>query len=328
MQRLSPRVTNELRARAAARPAGARASASRQVTSGASTIERYINDIYDLGLLTKAQEVELAVRMQVAKEQGDQAAYDQARGEFAQANLRLVISIAKKFATCGVPLSDLVQEGNIGLLSAVQKFDPTLDIKFSTYATWWIKQAVIRAIYTQSRPIRIPINLSEAIYKRNREEAMGGALPPQKLRRPKAKPARAGAKKRVRKRHRLLTEEHREDFRLVVNLSRTPYSLDAPIGDDGGSFSDLFADEHANAAVAEVDRGLLHESLDRLLDDLPPIQQTVLRLRFGLDDEEPRTLEQVARLCDYSRERIRQIEAVALRKLRSSKRGLALRAML
>ncbi len=336
MQRLRDADTNRLRARALPKRAGT----DRTPASGASSVERYITDIYDFGLLTKAQEVELATRMRVAKDAGDQRAYAAARDDFIQTNLRLVISIAKKFANCGVPIADLVQEGNIGLMTAVEKFDPTLDVKFSTYATWWIKQAVIRAIYTQNNPIRIPINLSEAIYRYNRQKAMGltpdpnAPAPQARARRNGTTMKRGGAngrangKVRTRKRHSLLTEERKEDFRMVANLSRTPLSMDAPLGEDGGTYGDLMADTNALAGVQQVDRELLHESLDGLLEHLAPLEARVLRLRFGLDDDEPRTLEKVARICSYSRERIRQIEAKALRKLRASGHSRRLRAML
>ena len=331
MQRLQTADTDRLHATATAR--GRIKRRSRSVTSGASTVERYISDIYDFGLLTKQQEVELATRMRVAKDAGDQRGFAAARDEFIRTNLRLVISIAKKFGNCGVPMSDLVQEGNIGLMTAVEKFDPTMDVKFSTYATWWIKQAVIRTIYTQSNPIRIPINLSEAIYRRNRQEAMGTTTDPHAPANPQPRRGRNGKAKgagptRTRKLHSLLTEERKEDFRLVANLSRAPLSMDAPLGEDGATFGDLMADDHAGVAVHQVDRELLHESLDTLLELLEPREQQVLRLRFGLDDDEPRTLEQVAKICGYSRERIRQIEAKALRKLRSSGHSRQMRAML
>lgn len=327
MQRLHTAETNRLRAHAGA------TRTHRGPAAGASSVERYISDIYDFGLLTKAQEVELATRMRVAKDAGDQEAYEAARDEFIQTNLRLVISIAKKFASCGVPMADLVQEGNVGLMTAVEKFDPTLDVKFSTYATWWIKQAVIRTIYTQSNPIRIPINLSEAIYRYNRQAAMGQEPDPNAPTPSRRKGATKATRKsngttRKRKRHSLLTEERKEDFRMVANLSRAPLSMDAPLGEDGGTYGDLMADDHAENALHQVDRGLLHESLDDLLESLEDMEQRVLRLRFGLDDDESRTLEQVAQLCGYSRERIRQIEAKALRKLRSSRHGRRLRAML
>jgi RNA polymerase sigma factor (sigma-70 family) len=261
----------------------------------------YLREIARIPLLTREQEGELARQSQA----GDQAA----KQRLIEANLRLVVQVARRYINRGLPLPDLIEEGNIGLLRAVEKFEPERGTRFATYATWWIRQAISRALANQARTIRLPVHVEMLLgrYKRERErltQALDRVPTPAEL-------ARA-----------LGTSE--EQVGELEELRLQPVSLDAPLGADTRRVGDTIVDEGADPAAALT--RLFHERADlaAVLDDLAPNERAVLRRRFGLDGDEPETLEAIGRRLDYSRERIRQIEAAGLRKLRAllSARGI------
>ncbi len=262
------------------------------------SVKIYLKDIGRVPLLTGEQEVELAKRMQ----EGD----EEAKKTLSEANLRLVVSIAKRYVGRGMQFLDLIQEGNLGLMKAVEKFDYTRGFKFSTYATWWIRQAITRAIADQARTIRIPVHMVETINKQGRATRT-------LLQRLGREPT---------------TEEIAEylgwsveKVREIQKIAQDPVSLETPIGEEEDShLGDFLEDDKAMSPSDVAESKLLKEQLFQVLNTLTPREQKVLRLRYGLDDSHPRTLEEVGREFNVTRERIRQIEAKALRKLRHPNR--------
>jgi RNA polymerase nonessential primary-like sigma factor len=254
----------------------------------------YLREIARIPLLTREEELDLARRAGA----GDAAA----KQRLTEANLRLVVQVARRYLHRGLPLPDLIEEGNIGLLRAVDKFEPERGLRFSTYAVWWIRQAVARALANQARTIRLPVHVEMLLgrYKREHQRLT------QTLRRAPTAPELAQA---------LGTNE--EQVNELEELRLQPVSLDAPVGDDDRRVIDTIADESADPADVLTRLFQARGDLTAVLDDLAPNERTVLRRRFGLDGDEPETLETIGRRLDYSRERIRQIEAAGLRKLRA-----------
>jgi RNA polymerase primary sigma factor len=266
-------------------------------------VRMYLKEIGRIPLLTADEEVELARRV----EQGD----EEARRRLVEANLRLVVSIAKRYVGRGMLFLDLIQEGNLGLLKAVEKFDWRKGFKFSTYATWWIRQAITRAIADQARTIRIPVHMVETI---NRLVRVQQQLLQQFGREPT--PAEIGRAMGL--------EEDR--VREILQIAQEPVSLETPVGEEEDShLSEFIEDTQSPAPVEAVARRMLREQIEEVLGTLTPREEEVLRLRFGLDDGRPRTLEEVGRLFGVTRERVRQIEAKALRKLRHPTRSKRLK---
>ncbi len=266
-------------------------------------VRLYLKEIGKVPLLTADKEMELAKRM----EDGDTSA----KKELAEANLRLVVSIAKRYVGRGMSFLDLIQEGNLGLIKAVEKFDYTKGFKFSTYATWWIRQAITRAIADQARTIRIPVHMVETINKLIR---VSRQLLQELGREPT--PAEIGAEMGF-------TEEK---VREIQKIAQDPVSLETPIGEEEDShLGDFIPDEDAPAPAEAASYALLKEQLMEVLSTLTDREEKVLRLRFGLDDGRTRTLEEVGKEFNVTRERIRQIEAKALRKLRHPSRSKKLK---
>jgi len=266
-------------------------------------VRMYLKEIGRVDLLSWPQEVDLAKRI----ETGD----EEAKRQLAVANLRLVVSIAKRYVGRGMHLLDLIQEGNLGLLKAVEKFDYRKGYKFSTYATWWIRQAITRAIADQARTIRIPVHMVETINKLMRVERQ---LLQDLGRQPT--PAEIAAEMGI--------EE--DKVREIQKIAQEPVSLETPIGEEEDShLGDFIPDEEALAPAEAASMLLLKEQLEDVLDTLTDREEEVLRLRFGLDDGKARTLEEVGRVFGVTRERIRQIEAKALRKLRHPSRSKKLK---
>ena len=261
-------------------------------------VRMYLKEIGKVPLLTPEEEIDLAKRM----EMGDESA----KKRLAEANLRLVVSIAKRYVGRGMQFLDLIQEGNLGLIKAVEKYDYSKGFKFSTYATWWIRQAITRSIADQARTIRIPVHMVETI---NRLIRTSRQLLQELGREP-------------------LPEELAKKLDMPVDRVREimKISLETPIGEEEDShLGDFIQDEHVQIPVDAATYTLLHEQLMEVLDTLTDREQKVLRLRFGLDDGRPRTLEEVGREFNVTRERIRQIEAKALRKLRHPSRSRKLK---
>ncbi|SEF73926.1 RNA polymerase primary sigma factor [Caloramator fervidus] len=266
-------------------------------------VRMYLKEIGKVPLLSAEEEIELAKRI----EQGDQ----EAKKKLAEANLRLVVSIAKRYVGRGMLFLDLIQEGNLGLLKAVEKFDYRKGYKFSTYATWWIRQAITRAIADQARTIRIPVHMVETINKLIRVERQ--LL--QEL-------GRAPTPEEVAKELNMDVDKVRE----IMKIAQEPVSLETPIGEEEDShLGDFIPDEDAPAPAEAAAYTMLREQLMDVLDTLTPREEKVLRLRFGLDDGRARTLEEVGKEFKVTRERIRQIEAKALRKLRHPSRSKKLK---
>ena len=269
-------------------------------------VRMYLKEIGNVPLLSAEEEINLAVRIQG----GD----DIAKQELAEANLRLVVSIAKRYVGRGMQFLDLIQEGNMGLMKAVEKFDHTKGFKFSTYATWWTRQAITRAIADQARTIRIPVHMVETINKlvrvqRQLLQDLGREPTPEEI----------GAEMD------LPTEKVRE----ILKIAQEPVSLETPIGEEDDShLGDFIEDEGAMSPEVFTSSALLREQLEDVLDTLTDREENVLRLRFGLDDGNIRTLEQVGKVFGVTRERIRQIEAKALRKLRHPSRSKQLKDFL
>ena len=262
-------------------------------------VKMYLKDIGKVPLLQPEEETELAKRMM----NGDEAA----KRLLSEANLRLVVSIAKRYMGRGMHFLDLIQEGNLGLMKAVEKFDYQKGFKFSTYATWWIRQAITRAIADQARTIRIPVHMVETINKLVR---VSRKLSQELGREPQ--PAEIAAEMGV-------TEER---VREIQKIAQDPVSLETPIGEEEDShLSDFIEDEGSTAPTDAVTQSMLKEQLFSVLDTLTPREEKVLRLRYGLEDGRPRTLEEVGKEFNVTRERIRQIEAKALRKLRHPSRS-------
>ncbi|MFS8523526.1 MAG: RNA polymerase sigma factor RpoD [Limnochordales bacterium] len=269
-------------------------------------VRMYLKEIGRVPLLTAEEEVELAKRI----EQGD----EEARRKLAEANLRLVVSIAKRYVGRGMLFLDLIQEGNLGLLKAVEKFDYRKGFKFSTYATWWIRQAITRAIADQARTIRIPVHMVETINKLIRVSR-------QLLQELGREPTPAEIAERMG-----MTEER---VREIMKIAQEPVSLETPIGEEEDShLGDFIEDQDAPAPAEAASFTMLKEQLEDVLDSLTPREEKVLRLRFGLDDGRARTLEEVGQEFGVTRERIRQIEAKALRKLRHPSRSKKLKDFL
>ena len=266
-------------------------------------VRMYLKEIGKVSLLTADEEIELAKRM----EQGD----EEAKKRLAEANLRLVVSIAKRYVGRGMLFLDLIQEGNLGLIKAVEKFDYRKGYKFSTYATWWIRQAITRAIADQARTIRIPVHMVETINKlirvsRQLLQELGREPTPEEIAEEMDMPV--------------------ERVREILKISQEPVSLETPIGEEEDShLGDFIQDDNVPVPAEAAAQTLLKEQLDEVLDTLTEREQKVLRLRFGMNDGRARTLEEVGREFDVTRERIRQIEAKALRKLRHPSRSRKLR---
>jgi RNA polymerase nonessential primary-like sigma factor len=297
----------------------------------ADLVRVYLNGIGRTALLTAAQEVELAKRIEAgvfAQHMLDTAdkLHSTRRNELRQlvadghlaknhlleANLRLVVSLAKRYTGRGMPLLDLIQEGNLGLIRAVEKFDYTKGFKFSTYATWWIRQAITRGMADQGRTIRLPVHLVEQVnklarIKRDLHQQLGREATPEEL------------AKEVG-----LTPEKVSD---LLDHARDPVSLDMPVGsEEDAPLGDFIEDGEATDAESAVISGLLHDDLRRVLSTLDDREQSVIRLRYGLDDGQPHTLDQIGKRFGLSRERVRQIEREVMAKLRQGERAEKLRA--
>jgi RNA polymerase primary sigma factor len=266
-------------------------------------VRMYLKEIGKVPLLTPEEEISLANRI----EDGDQIA----KKKLAEANLRLVVSIAKRYVGRGMLFLDLIQEGNLGLIKAVEKFDYRKGFKFSTYATWWIRQAITRAIADQARTIRIPVHMVETINKlirvsRQLLQELGREPMPEEV-----------AK---------IMEMPVDKVREIMKIAQEPVSLETPIGEEEDShLGDFIPDDDAPAPAEAAAFTMLKEQLINVLDTLTPREEKVLRLRFGLDDGRARTLEEVGKEFNVTRERIRQIEAKALRKLRHPSRSKKLK---
>ena len=269
-------------------------------------VKIYLKEIGRVPLLSPEEEIELAQRMS----QGD----PYAKRRLSEANLRLVVSIAKRYVGRGMQFLDLIQEGNLGLIKAVEKFDYTKGYKFSTYATWWIRQAITRAIADQARTIRIPVHMVETITK---VKKVSSTL--------LHKNGREATAEEIAEELKLPLERVRE----IIRISQDPVSLETPIGEEEDShLGDFIPDEEAPAPAEAASLTLLKEQLDEVLNTLTEREGKVLRLRFGLEDGRQRTLEEVGKEFNVTRERIRQIEAKALRKLRHPSRSKKLKDFL
>ena len=266
-------------------------------------VRMYLKEIGKVPLLSAEEEIELAKRMEL----GDQ----EAKKRLAEANLRLVVSIAKRYVGRGMLFLDLIQEGNLGLIKAVEKFDYRKGYKFSTYATWWIRQAITRAIADQARTIRIPVHMVETINKlirvsRQLIQELGREPSPEEIAEEMGMPA--------------------DRVREILKISQEPVSMETPIGEEEDShLGDFIEDDNVPAPADAAAFTLLREQLDEVLNTLTEREQKVLRLRFGIDDGQPKTLEDVGKRFNVTRERIRQIEAKALRKLRHPSRSRKLK---
>ena len=269
-------------------------------------VRMYLKEIGRVDLLSAEEEVNLALRI----EQGD----EEAKRRLAEANLRLVVSIAKRYVGRGMLFLDLIQEGNMGLIKAVEKFDYRKGFKFSTYATWWIRQAITRAIADQARTIRIPVHMVETINKlvrvqRQLLQDLGREPTPEEIGEDMDLPP--------------------EKVREILKIAQEPVSLETPIGEEDDShLGDFIEDHEATSPSEHAAYELLKEQLEDVLDTLTDREENVLRLRFGLDDGRTRTLEEVGKVFGVTRERIRQIEAKALRKLRHPSRSKRLKDFL
>ena len=301
----------------------------------ADLVRVYLNGIGKTALLTAAQEVDLAKRIEAgvfAKHVLDSAQADgveldrahakdlrlvvrdgeRARNHLLEANLRLVVSLAKRYTGRGMPLLDLIQEGNLGLIRAVEKFDYTKGFKFSTYATWWIRQAITRGMADQARTIRLPVHLVEQVnklarIKRDMHQRMGREATHEELAQESGLPA--------------------EKIADLLDHARDPVSLDMPVGaEEEAPLGDFIEDGEAADAETTVISHLLHDDLRRVLATLEDREQHVIRMRYGLDDGQPRTLDQIGRRFGLSRERVRQIERETMAKLRIGERADRLRS--
>ena len=269
-------------------------------------VRMYLKEIGRIPLLSSEEEIELAKRM----EEGD----EEAKKKLSEANLRLTVSIAKRYSGRGMQFLDLIQEGNLGLIKAVEKFDYRKGYKFSTYATWWIRQSITRAIADQARTIRIPVHMVETMNRVNRTS-----------RRLLQEYGREPTPEEIAEAMNLPVERVLE----ISKISQEPVSLETPIGEEEDShLGEFIQDEHIPVPADEAAHTLLREQLEKVMDTLSEREQKVLALRFGLEDGKPHTLEEVGREFQVTRERIRQIEAKALRKLRHPTRSRKLRDFL
>ena len=266
-------------------------------------IKMYLHEIGSIPLLSAEEEIELAKRI----EQGD----EEARQQLANANLRLVVNIAKKFTNRGMPFLDLISEGNLGLMRAVEKFDYKLKYKFSTYATWWIRQSITRSIADQARTIRIPVHMVETINKlvrvtRRLTQELNREPRPDELAGP--------------------MEMSEEKVQEILKFAQEPVSLETPIGEEDDShLGDFIEDKSELSPQVVAENAMLREEIERVLDTLTGREKTVIKLRFGFIDGQERTLEDVGKLFNVTRERIRQIEGKAIRKLRQQSRSFNLK---
>ena len=301
-----------------------------EAAASADLVRVYLNEIGKVPLLTAADEVELAKRIEAglyaehlltasnsfsAARRRDLRALvidgNRAKDHLLRANLRLVVSLAKRYTGHGMPFLDLIQEGNLGLIRAVEKFDYTKGFKFSTYATWWIRQAISRAMADQSRTIRLPVHLVEPVNKlqrlrREMNQSLGREATDAELA--------------------VELDVPEERIRELIDLSRDLVSLDQTVGtDDDAALGDFIADDTAPAAEAAVEAGLMRTQLRSVLGTLEAREAAVVRMRYGLDDGQPRTLDEIGRAFKLSRERIRQIERETMAKLRHPSRAQALR---
>ncbi|WP_455501465.1 RNA polymerase sigma factor RpoD [Gemmiger sp.] len=272
-------------------------------------VKVYLKEIGRVPLLTPDEETELALKIQAGGPEGEKA-----KQRLSEANLRLVVSIAKRYVGRGMQFLDLIQEGNLGLIKAVEKFDHTKGFKFSTYATWWIRQAITRAIADQARTIRIPVHMVETI---NKVKKVSSQLLHEYGHDPSAE--------EIAERLDMPVDKVRE----IMRVAQEPVSLETPIGEEEDShLGDFIPDDDAPVPAEAASQTLLKEQLADVLKTLTPREEKVLRLRFGLEDGRPRTLEEVGKEFNVTRERIRQIEAKALRKLRHPSRSKKLRDFL
>jgi RNA polymerase primary sigma factor len=288
-----------------AKPAGPTAAERRMAYEGTTdSLQLFLHEVGRYPLLTKSDEIRLAKRV----ERGDL----QAKRQMVESNLRLVVSIAKNYRGQGLGFLDLIQEGILGLIRAVEKFDWRRDLKFSTYATWWIRQAVARALADKSRTIRLPVHVVERLQKINRAE-----------RTLMLRLGREPSNEEIAKEAKLPLYQVLD----VRKAARSPISLEEPVGDDGeSSFSDFLADAEAVDPMDAVADSLRHEALQMGLGALPERYRRVLELRYGLDGQDPRTLDEIGREFGLTRERIRQIEVEALRELAAIREIQGLRA--
>ena len=272
-------------------------------------VKVYLKEIGRVPLLSPKEETELALKIQAGGPDGEKA-----KQRLSEANLRLVVSIAKRYVGRGMQFLDLIQEGNLGLIKAVEKFDHTKGFKFSTYATWWIRQAITRAIADQARTIRIPVHMVETI---NKVKKVSSQLLHEYGHDPSAE--------EIAERLDMPVDKVRE----IMRVAQEPVSLETPIGEEEDShLGDFIPDDDAPVPAEAASQTLLKEQLADVLKTLTPREEKVLRLRFGLEDGRPRTLEEVGKEFNVTRERIRQIEAKALRKLRHPSRSKKLRDFL
>jgi len=326
------RATRSLARRERPEPARAEAEDAYGSVGVGDSVRLYLQEIGETSLLTMDEEVWLSTRMErgrMAEQrlldrtlpldlradlEADKADGDAARAHLIQANLRLVVSVAKKYIGRGLSLLDLIQEGNIGLMKATDKFDYHRGFKFSTYATWWIRQAITRAISDQSRTIRLPVHVGETI---NRVKKTSHRLQ-QILEREPTQEEIARA-----------MDISDDKVRQVIDVARHPVSLEAPVGSEGDAFlGDFIEDDTMPAPIEVASQGLLRSQIGDALDKLTERERRIIVLRYGLDDGRFRTLEEVGRDFGITRERIRQIEAKALRKLRQPSSSMQLRGYL
>jgi RNA polymerase primary sigma factor len=272
---------------------------SDEVTLDRTPMKIYLTQIESIPLLTPEEEISLAQKVQG----GELAEQDHARHRMIRSNLRLVISIAKRYANMGLSFSDLVEEGNIGLMRAVEKFNPERGYRFSTYASWWIKQAIMRALSNQGKIIRIPVYMYEIISKWRK---VRDGLTQKLNRMPTRKEISEVMELPVRK------------IKEIENIAGRPSSLNAPVSLDGtAELIDLIEDDSSHAPDAQIGEALKNERIGKILEQLDDREKRILVLRFGLGDEDPHTLEQVAQQFNVTRERVRQIETVAIQKVRA-----------
>lgn len=269
----------------------------RPVEETSEPLQIYLNEIGQIPLLSEEEERSLGEK----SARGD----EEARRKLSESNLRLVVSLAKRYTGRGVPLMDLIQEGNMGLMRAAQKYDYTKENRFSTYASWWIKEAMQRAIDQQSREIRVPVHVAEnmkRVQKTGRElqQSLGRDVTPKEI-----------AEK--------LGDKTEEEVKNVLNYLQSPVSLETPVGDDGeNSLGDMVEDRTEPTPEEAMNALVQQEEVKELLETLSDRERQVIRLRYGLDEEKPHTLEEIGEILGVTRERVRQIEARALEKLRKS----------